>query len=369
MAVVERRASYYVKVYRAGEWEHIGSFNFAAHGGKRKAKLAAEAAEAEAKARYAPRTNETCDEFAARWPDDYPIVKTGPTRGRRKADGTLARYRQELKPFIAEFRGVRLSDVDRRMARRFATAHPRAAATVRGMFADAFDDRLVASNPFSGLQLEEKKGRSELPAITVDELHDLADAALVEHGLAYGSVYRALILFAGYVGARLNEAIHVEARDLHFERREVDLRVAKFDKPRTVLFLQEAQAAIRDMPRLLVDGPVFYSKRGRPLTATSHFAIWNPIRAAWWAKLSPARRDELVDFDFHSLRHFTGHHFYITLGLGEELAAYQLGHADPSLIRKRYGKPYQGALKRLKQGTSRPAVVPMRERAAREQAG
>jgi hypothetical protein len=38
-------------------------------------------------------------------------------------------------------------------------------------------------------------------------------------------------------------------------------------------------------------------------------------------------------------------------GYGPELAAYQLGHTDPNLVIRRYGKPFQGALDRLKRAT------------------
>jgi hypothetical protein len=45
---------------------------------------------------------------------------------------------------------------------------------------------------------------------------------------------------------------------------------------------------------------------------------------------------------------------------GPELAAYQLGHTDPNLVIRRYGKPFQGALDRLKRMSDGPRVVPMR---------
>ena len=66
------------------------------------------------------------------------------------------------------------------------------------------------------------------------------------------------------------------------------------------------------------------------------------------------------DFDWHSLRHFTAHFFYVVRGYGPELAAYQLGHTDPNLVIRRYGKPFQGALDRLKRASESPRVVPLR---------
>jgi integrase len=356
MAVIERKASYAVRVWKGGQQTWIGSFNFSDYGGKKEAKRAAVQAELEAR-KTKRKTKETCDSFAKRWPDDYPIVKSGPTRGRMKSPKTIAIYRDELKVFIEQFKGIPLHEVDRSMARRFANAHPRSAHAVKAMFFDAHEDELVEPNPFAGLQMPASRGRSDYPAITEQELHDLADTALIEHG-SYGSVYRAFILFTGYVGCRLMEGIHVEPRDIRFGDQEVDLRITKLDKPRTVLLLPGAADAIRSMPRRIGDTEtVFYSKRGKRLTKGNHQSLWTPIRSAWWAKLSEARRTELIDFDWHSLRHFCAHHIYISLNMGAELTAYQLGHADPVLVQRRYGKPFQGALERMKTMTGGPTPL------------
>jgi hypothetical protein len=84
-----------------------------------------------------------------------------------------------------------------------------------------------------------------------------------------------------------------------------------------------------------------------------------PPSSAFWAGLSEQRRDEIVDLDWHSLRHFTGHHFYVTLGFSDELTAYQLGHEDAKLIRDLYGHGKADALERLKRG-ARAEVRPIR---------
>jgi integrase len=49
------------------------------------------------------------------------------------------------------------------------------------------------------------------------------------------------------------------------------------------------------------------------------------------------RRRAVVDFDWHSLRHFCGWHFYVNLGFSDELTAFQLGHSDAKLVRELYG--------------------------------
>lgn len=373
MAIIERKTSYGVRIHKGGgKFEWVGSFPFEKHGGKRKAKDAAEEAERGArKSRFTPRQAETCDSFAKRWLDEYTIVKQGPTRGRRKSQKTLTTYRQELQVFIEEFKGRALKSLDRQDARRFASAHPRSAVVVRGMLSDALDDQLVAANVFQDLRLEESPGRRHHAPITEAELKALADTALTVHGDKYGPVYRSFILFTAYVGCRLEEGMNVEWRDINPAEQEVTLRVTKFDKPRTVLLRPEAIAALNAMPRRMDIPEVFYGKRGGAITKGNHQAIWTPIRATWWASLSPERRDQIAPtqgdkeqikgFVWHSLRHFTGHWLYITLGLGSELAAFQLGHSDPSLIERLYGHPFDGALDRLKRATNQPTVASIQD--------
>lgn len=372
---MKRKTSYGVRLHAGGgKWDWIGSVPYDAYESKAEAYEAAQQMELDAKKarRRAKRDSgslpatETCGEFAARWPDDYAIVKQGPTRGRPKSEKTLAIYRQELKPFIAELGHVNLRDLNRQLARPFAAKYPRSAVVVRGMLSDAVEDRLADVNAFMGLRLEESRGRRDHAPITEDELKALADMALSVHGPKFGPIYRAFILFTGYVGARLEEGLNIEWRDLRFGEQEVDLRVAKFDKPRTVLLRPEAIEALKEIPRHVDRPHVFCGKRGEALTKGNHQSLWSPIRAAWWSQIPRERQLEIVPPDskeenyvWHSLRHFTGHWFYITLGLGSELAAFQLGHSDPSLIERLYGHPFNDALGRLKRATARPTIVPL----------
>jgi integrase len=300
--------------------------------------------------RKRPRTAETCDSFAERWPEAFPIVKSGPTRGRRKSERTTRTNRECLKPFVREFKGVPLAEVDRLRAVSFAAAHPRAAVVARGMFQDAVDAGLIDTNPFSRLNHPEKPGRRDHDPLTDEELHRLADLAIAVHGPEYGPVMRAMILFTGYAGSRLEEGCALQWPWIDFAESEVTFEVAKYHKPRTVLLLDEAADALRSMPRRSGHQHVFSSKRGLPLTKTSHFFIWDKVRGAFWAGLSERRRRAIVDLDWHSLRHFCGWYFYVQLGFSDELTAYQLGHSDAKLIRKLYGHGRADALKRLKQG-------------------
>ena len=306
-------------------------------------------------------TAETCDSFAERWPEDWPTVKSGPTRGRPKSVRTLDSYRERLKPFIREFRGVPLGAIERVQAVSFAREHPRAAEVARTLFGDALDSGFVDSNPFMRLNLAKSTGRRDHDPLTIDELHRLADLSLDVHGPEYGPVMRAMILFTGYVGPRIEEGCALEWPWLDLASSEVNFRVAKFDKPRTVLLLDQAAEALRSMPRRTDDHPqVFRSKRGLPIRGRSaHYWSWSPVRAAFWATLPDHRRQAIKDLDWHSLRHFCGWYFYVHQGFTDELTAYQLGHADAKLVRDLYGHGKADALERLKLG-SRVQVRPIR---------
>jgi hypothetical protein len=72
---------------------------------------------------------------------------------------------------------------------------------------------------------------------------------------------------------------------------------AWFDKTRTVLLLPEAPAVLKSLVPLITSPFVFTSKRGKPLTKTNHYALWNPVRAAFWHSLPEERRRQIVDLD------------------------------------------------------------------------
>jgi integrase len=306
MSIVRRvrrdgTVGYQVRVSVAGRRLRAETFDTLREARRREAELVAR--------RRRATTDETCDSFARRWADDFAVVKSGPTRGRRKSERTKATNQGRLKPFIAELSGVRLADLDRPTAVAFAHRHPRTAVVARGMFQDAVDAGLVDTNPFTRLNLEDSSGRRDHEPLTVEELHRLADVALAVHGPEYGPHLRAMILFTAYAGPRLEEGFALEWPWVDFSCSEVAFKVAKFDKPRTVLLLDEAATALRSMPRG-TDGDrrVFRSKRGLPIRHRStHYWAWSPVRAAFWAGLSEERRQAIVDLDWHSLRHFTGH--------------------------------------------------------------
>jgi integrase len=167
-----------------------------------------------------------------------------------------------------------------------------------------------------------------------------------------------MILFTAYVGPRVEEGCALEWPWIDFATSEVSILKAKFDKPRTVYMRPEAAEALRSMPRRADEHPqVFRAKRGLPFrSGSAHFCAWNPVRTAFWTTLSEQRRREIVDLDWHSLRHFCGWYFYVHLGHSDEETAYQLGHADAKLVRDLYGHGRTKALDRLKRGAGANVV-------------
>ena len=267
--------AYQVRVLVAGRRLPAETFDTLREARRREAELIAK--------RRCATTAETCESFATRWPEDFPIAKSGPTRGRRKSERTNTTNRERLRPFVAEFRGVRLAEVERPKAVAFAARHPTSATVVRGMFQDAVDAGLIDANPFTRLNIEENRGRRDHEPLTVEELHALADLALAVHGPEYGAVMRAMILFTAYAGPRLEEGCALEWPWIDFAGSEVTFKVAKFDKPRTVVLLEEAAEALRSMPRATRGERVFRAKRGGPINGrSSHYWSWNPVRAAFW---------------------------------------------------------------------------------------
>jgi len=222
----------------------------------------------------------TGDEFAELWL----------TRYARPATATQRNYRYALQGFRKEFGHLRLSDLDRLTARAWAQMQPHSnVRAVRAMFSDAIDDGLIAGpNPFSKLRLEQSRGRKDLIALTEEELHELADKALEVHG-EYGPPFRAMILFAGYVGLRPGELFALERSDIRGDevviRQSLDgtgkLKRPKNNRERVVILPPPARVALSGMVSRLDVPWLFVSKRGHQLREPSMTYCRHPVRAAF----------------------------------------------------------------------------------------
>lgn len=341
--IVKRGSGYGVSVYDPGlkrkRW--VGTY---------RTKAEAREAERDASRRRHVGGRVTCDEFATLWQTEYP----------REAGATRRTYRYALKTFADEFSGLRLSDLDRLTARSWALSHPQSnVRVVRAMFNDAINDGLhPGPNPFANLRLEQSRGRKDLIALTLDELDELASHAVAVHG-EFGPTFRAMILFAAYVGLRPGEMFALERTDVGRDevaiRQNLDgtgtIKSPKNGLERVVTLPPPGREALACVPPRLDQPWLFVTPRGRRFSKSSLYYYWNPVRAAFGRP----------GMDFYELRHFCATHL-LGLGVSHADVAVQLGHTDGgALVMSTYGHPSEAAaLDRLKRAYS-GSVVPLKE--------
>jgi len=349
--ITKRGSSYGVSVYepalRRKRW--IGTFRTLRE---------AKEAERDASMHRGSLSQASCAEFADRWLSDYA----------RPAPATRRTYRYGVRRFKDDFGHLRLADLDRATARPWAQRQPQSNVRVaRAMLNDAIDDGVhPGPNPFGNLRLEQPRGRKDLVALRESELVELADVALRVHGES-GPAFRAMILFAAYVGVRPGELFALERSDVGLDevaiRQSLDgtgrIKLPKNGKQRVVTLPPPAREALIDVvPR--VDVPwLFVTPRGRQFTKSSLYYYWNPVRAAFGRP----------GMDFYELRHFCATHL-LELGVAHADVAVQLGHTDGgALVMSTYGHPSEDlARERLKRAFE-ANIASLSHRGARSQMG
>jgi integrase len=340
--IVKRGKAYGVSVYDAalGRKRWVGTF-----------KTLGEARDAERSASRRRGVGRlTCGEFTKLWLDEYP----------RPAGATRRTYRYAVAAFVDEFERIRLADFNRLTARSWALRVPQSnVRVVRAMFNDAIDDGLYTGpNPFSNLRLEQSRGRKDLIALTEDELTELGEKALDVLG-EFGPTFRAMIVFAAYVGLRPGELFALERTDVGRDevtiRQNLDgtgtIKAPKNGRERIVILPPPpAREALTDVPVRLDVPWLVVTPRGRRFSKSSLYYYWNPVRAAFGRP----------GMDFYELRHFCATHL-LELGVSHADVAIQLGHTDGgALVMSTYGHPSEeGARERLKRAYER-MVTPLR---------
>jgi integrase len=329
--IVSRKGKYGVSVYdkTLGRKRWVGTY---------RTQREAREAEREALRSSGARGSETCGDFARRWLTDYP----------REAAASRKTYRYAIKGFQEDFARVRLRDLDKPTARQWALTQPQSnVRTVRTMFTDAINDGLhPGPNPFSNLRLEQPRGRKDLTALTEPEVARLADCALNCLG-SFGPTFRAMILFAAYVGLRPGELYALERRDVGKDevviRQNLDgtgqIKAPKNGLVRTVILPPLAREALVDVPARLDVPWLFVTPRGSRFSKSSHLHYWRLVRTAFGRPT----------MHFYELRHFCATHL-LELGVSHADVAVQLGHTDGgALVMSTYGHPSeQAARERLK---------------------
>lgn len=325
MAIRKRGDKFTVKVYdpkAPGRQRWIGSFS---------TEEEARDAERAATTGIAPSARaRTVREWSVVWLRDYE----------RPAPATRRTYAYAAKQIVADIGEMALARIDRPTARRLARQWPTNTARVaRTMFGDAARDGLIAANPFTELRLETPKGRKDLDALTEAEIQDLADSAVDTLG-DYGTEFRALILFLGYVGCRPGEACCIRRDDIDVERAECTIRFTvdgeggekppKNGRPRVVTIPPPALQALATVPPR-VDSPyLFHSTSGKRLSKSTLSYAFRVVRQRW------GKRSKL---ELYELRHACAT-LLMERGLPPHVVANQLGHTDGgALVQRLYGHP------------------------------
>jgi integrase len=315
-------------------------------------------------------SKETIGSFTKRWLDDYPRAK----------ESTADHYRSCAKQ-LCEFqfgpkkgRDIKIRSFTRLQARRFAKEKPGAARAMRTMWTDAKDEGTVIENVWLGLALGGEGRKQRRKSYEVLSLADVARLAEIAGDAFPDSCGRQIITFAAYTGMREGEIFGLEWKDLRRGAGEIDVRrqlhkrrctTPKNGEPRTITLPPEAEDVLdsldRRKPILMVDETgtersidlVFRNKEGGPMSATSLYGLWDPVRVA-------IGRPKLK---FHGLRHFCAtwllELFRSQGSEGSADVATQLGHLDDGeLVRERYGHTDDDlARERIKKLFERPTEL------------
>lgn len=333
---------YQVRVHTGGgKYKVLGTF-----------KTRQEARRAEAKWEVERKTPDKilCRDFAERFLQHY--------RETRKVS-SYDHAKSAIDFWLREFGNRSLHTLTRDECRTWAaSANPDsgklnrwAARPVITMLNEALEEGLIDRNPMKGTapQTRGRKNKKPLTVAEVDELSSIAKDL-------WGDFMWAFVRFAAYSGMRSGEifALRWDAVNLPANRVQVRARLYRgdIDLPKTntvseIGLLPEAREAVLTMDRN--SDWVFTGKRGTQLTRPQLVYYWNPIRAAFGRNVTP-----------HELRHFLGHHLYVTLGYPARDVAGQLTHTTPALVETLYGHGDHGAVGRIMDSyEERSNVVPI----------
>lgn len=260
---------------------------------------------------------------------------------------TRAHNADRSRAFVEEHGSTRLDAFTPGAAKRWATANPSTATPLSAMFGAAMkevtenDERLIATNPFSGM-VNQHVRRRDIPDdwLPLADLEKIEEAARVLYPDAFGEDCAAMVRFAAETGVRPGELYGVEHADLAVRSGELTIRRAADSLTRTmstpkngkarvvVLSTAAAEAALRARH---FDGTtrVFSTPRGKQWWTGSWNYYWRSIAIA-------AGRPGM---QFYELRHFCATRL-LEADVPDWQVAIQLGHEDGGeLVRKTYGHP------------------------------
>ena len=203
--------------------------------------------------------------------------------------------------------------------------------------------RRIASNPARGAKLP-KRSKTAMKVLTPAQISTLADAMEPR--------YRALILLAGWTGARWGEVAALEVSSLNLLKGEMQIKQSfsevrgvlhvvtpKTGEPRTVLlprFLCEELG--RHLTEYPSTGYVFTSPSGGPLRKTFYARHFKPA----------LERSGVPKVRFHDLRHSAATIALEELGASVTQVAEMLGHSSPMVTLSVYSHVFDTGMDTLR---------------------
>lgn len=315
---------------------------------------------AAAKGETRPDAGLTIREYAAYWLEHHH--GPGTSRPSRTTHDVNA---SNLSRFLEEFGDLAIDGgIRRKPALKWSRleGNYHRAKTVSAMFNDAVDDEEAQANPFANRGAKAQRGRKDIHPLTEDEVDLLGDIALSRWGEAYGSVFRAAVLFGAWVGSRPGETFGARERDIDWEAGLFTVRRIKPPyNTDTVVVASPVMDALREMHRIANrEGLLFPAVSGVPYIKGTLRYYWDPVRSAFRLKVSAERWAELCegqsDLDFYALRHFAAS-IIVARGGNEFDVAAQLGNT-PEVARETYIHEYRDRQReRLRGLLERPAPV------------
>lgn len=328
----ERNGRWGVRVYEHGRWRWVGTFPTAKQ---------ARRAEAQAMVEEA-REVQTVAEYAAVWLEGYEHrVKRSSYQRARSAVSRITKHALGDEP---------IGSISLATAERFSRQEAASLQTAVAILNHAIARGAARLNPLKGLS-RKGPGRKYLAPLTVDQVASLASQARQSHDEPFGTTLSAFLTVAAYSGMRPGELYALEQRDIDRETNRIMVRrrvhqghvdLPKSGRQREISLLPEAADALDLLPKR-GEGLVFTAKRGGRLSESLMSGnYWPPVRALYGRKV-----------DVYELRHFCGHHLYVTLGLPARVVAAQLGHSSPRLVEDLYGHGDVGALEEIDRAVGR----------------
>lgn len=254
---------------------------------------------------------------------------------------SLVHAQSAVKCWRKEFGSRTLTSIDPTEAEEWARENRWAVPPIVTMMNYAVKKEWIDRNPFAGLS-KKGPGRKHTAPLAVADVDRLALVA----GQAHGDFLRAFVLFTAYTGMRVGEVFALQWSDVDFKRNRVmvrrrlyrsDLDLPKSNKVREVVLLPEARDALLSLDRST--DWVFQGKRGNRMSQSSLTYYWQKTETAFGRRVTP-----------HELRHFCGHHLYVTMSFQARVVAAQLGHSSPRLVEDLYGHGDVGALEEIEAG-------------------